>query len=90
MTVSHLLPSKFNSNLYSHRELVSQKLTLLVMFRIRSEDILCTPDDVRYCDILLQTEHYKFKNLISMIETQEKDVYTYGGKFADGFDGSDN
>lgn len=83
MTVSHLLPSKHNPNLYERRQLVSQKLTNLVMFRINAETIDCTPDDILFCDILLQAEHKKFIELIRMIQIEETDIYSFGAPYFD-------
>ena len=77
-TSAFYLPSKFNSNIYTHREIISDKLSELVMFRINSETILCTSDDVKQTDYLLQSEHYKFVKVKTMIEISENDNYCYG------------
>ncbi len=80
-TTAVLLPSRHQSNIYERRQLISQKLTNLVMFRINSETIDCTSDDIKFCDILLQSENHKFIALIKMIDLEEKDIYQFGAPY---------
>lgn len=79
MDTMHLLPAKFDSNIYLHRQSVSDKLDKLIQFRLSIEVNNCKPHDVLYCDILLKQEHEKFIKLGNLISITENSAFRLGG-----------
>lgn len=74
----NLLPCRFNSNIYSYREILSDYLKSHVLLRLMIDDYVCTPDDILLLDSYLIKYHYRFIEVKKAIEVLEKDVYVFG------------
>jgi hypothetical protein len=78
MRLSHILPCKFSSNIYVHRQLLSTYLTNYSSFRLNLASEVCTPDDIQILDNHLIKAHYKFIEIIKSISILENDSFVFG------------
>jgi len=68
---------KFHSNIYVHRQIISDWLTKYVQIRLNVGTYVMTPDNIKQLDALLIRYHYIFINVKKSIETLEKDTFSF-------------
>lgn len=75
MNLSQILPCKFSSNIYSHREMLSEWLTNFVAVRSQIGTLIYNEVELALLDEYLIKAHYKFEQLIKQIDLMENDLF---------------
>lgn len=78
MDYTILLPANFNSNIYVYRQLLSDKLTELVSHRLSLHLFPYPQSYIDELDLLIQSQHSKFKHVIKTIDILECDNFAFG------------
>lgn len=73
-----ITPPKFNSNIYVHRQNISDWLTKYVDIRLNVGTYVMSPDNIQELDRMLVKYHYYFIDVKNTINLLEKDSFTFG------------